>query len=208
MENIALGRAVSRNAIGAISRNDSQASRTSGRDTVLRARSTSQRVSMEEYYRSQLGNTSRRQSIASVADNFEDPPSYDIAVNGLHLPPTRLKIVPREDEGREQLPAYSCSIMIQAVFAKKMELETAVNRAFDRNWHKVYVELQGTSLRFYKSKSAGLFADGGGPKSCADDPPYLKKGELLKIYSLQHADVGIAADYEKYVEIKVSNCKH
>jgi hypothetical protein len=52
-------------------------------------------------------------------------------------------------------------------------------------------------LRFYKAKSAGLFADGGGPNTSADLPPYLKPGELLKIYSLQHADVGIAADYKK-----------
>ena len=89
--------------------------------------------------------------------------------------------------------------MIRAVFERKMELETAVHRAFDRNWHKVFVELQGTALRFYKAKSAGLFADGGGPNTSADLPPYLKAGDLLKIYSLQHADVGIAADYKKYV---------
>ncbi len=154
---------------------------------------------MEEYYHSQLSPTPRRDSVSSNSDTVDDPPSYDVAINGLHLPTTRLKIQPREDQGREQLPAYSCSIMMRAIFSKKMELETAVHTAFDRRWYQVYAELHGTALRFYKVKSAGLFAGGGGPGTSADDPPYLKPGELLKIYSLQHADVGIAADYLKYV---------
>jgi hypothetical protein len=152
---------------------------------------------MEEYYHSQMNTTSRRDLVSTNGDHIDDPPSYDVAINGSHLPSTRLKIEPREDQGREQLPAYSCSIMIRAIFSKKMELETAVQTAFDRKWHQVYAELQGTALRFYKVKSAGMFAGGGGPNTSADDPPYLKPGDLLKIYSLQHADVGIAADYLK-----------
>jgi len=152
---------------------------------------------MEEYYNSQANPTPRRDSVSSNNDTFDDPPSYDVAINGLNLPVTRLKIQPREDQGKEQLPAYSCSIMIRAIFSKKMELETAVHTAFDRKWYQVYAELQGTALRFYKVKSAGIFASGGGPNTSADDPPYLKPGELLKIYSLQYAEVGIAADYLK-----------
>jgi hypothetical protein len=171
----------------------------SGNDAWSRSRAVAPRLSMEEYYHSQINPTSRRDSVSSKSDPVDDPPSYDVAINGLHLPTTRLKIEPREDQGREQLPAYSCSIMIRAIFSKKMELETAVHTAFDRKWYQVYAELQGTALRFYKVKSAGMFAGGGGPNTSADDPPYLKPGELLKIYSLQHADVGIAADYLKYV---------
>jgi hypothetical protein len=85
-----------------------------------------------------------KNTITAISSTFlgDDPPAYDVAINGLPLPATRLKIQPREDEGREQLPAYSCSIMIRAVFERKMELETAVHRAFDRNWHKLFVELQ------------------------------------------------------------------
>src|SRR5271163_2660302 len=98
----------------------------SGNDAWSRSRAVAQRLSMEEYYHSQLNTTLRRDSTSSNGDAFDDPPSYDVAINGLHLPPTRLKIQPREDQGREQLPAYSCSIMIRAIFSKKMELETAV----------------------------------------------------------------------------------
>lgn len=173
------------------------ASSYSGNDVRSRSMAVSLRFSMEEYYLSQVNHSPRRDSTSSDSEHGDDPPSYDVAINGLHLPATRLKIEPRPDQGREQLPAYSCSIMIRAVFSKKLELETAVHRAFDRNWYQVYAELQGTALQFYKVKSAGIFAGGGGPNTSADLPPYLKPGELLKIYSLQHADVGIAADYVK-----------
>jgi hypothetical protein len=192
--------------VPAISRTVSRTSETSwDSDNGLRhgPGPTRQRVSMEEYYQSQLTIISRRQSAFEGPGNLDDPPPYDAAINGLGFIPTRLKIQPREDEGRERLPAYSCSILIRAVLDKKMELETAVHTAFDRKWHKVFVELQGTALRIYKTKSAGIFADGGGPNTSADLPPYLKPGELLKIYSLQHADVGIAADYQKYIQ---QNC--
>jgi hypothetical protein len=175
----------------------SMASNHSGNDAWSRSRAVPQRLSMEEYYNSQANPTPRRDSVSSNNNAFDDPPSYDVAINGLNLPATRLKIQPREDQGYEQLPAYSCSIMIRAIFSKKMELETAVHAAFDRKWYQVYAELQGTALRFYKVKSAGIFAGGGGPNTSADDPPYLKPGELLKIYSLQYAEVGIAADYLK-----------
>jgi hypothetical protein len=158
-------------------------------------RPLSRRVSMEEYYHNQLVHQTRQ----STGDYFDSPPSYDIAVKGLRLPKSRLSVTPREDEGREWLPSYSCSIMIQSVFVKKMELELAVHRAHDRNWYKVFAELQGTALRFYKVKGAGLFSkDQGGATTSPDRPPWVKPGELLKSYSLLYADVGIAADYEKY----------
>jgi hypothetical protein len=150
---------------------------------------------MEEYYFNQLVN----QPHPSAPSAGDSPPSYGIHTKGLRLPKTRLKVTPREDEGCEQLPPYSCSIMIQSVFMKKMELESAVHRAHDRNWYKVFAELQGTALRFYKVKGAGLFSkDQGGATTSPDLPPWLKPGELLKAYSLQYAEVGIAADYEKY----------
>jgi hypothetical protein len=38
------------------------------------------------------------------------------------LPPARFKILPREEEGREALPPYTCSLHKEAVFERKMEL--------------------------------------------------------------------------------------
>jgi hypothetical protein len=79
---------------------------------------------------------------------------------------------------------------------KKMELESAVHKARDRNWYKVFVTLQGTALTLYKIKSTRVHVKDR-PKVSADLPLSLKRGDLLKSYNLQHADVGIAADYVK-----------
>jgi len=38
------------------------------------------------------------------------------------LPPSRFKILPREEEGREELPPYTCSLHREAMFERKMEL--------------------------------------------------------------------------------------
>lgn len=174
----------------------------SGRDAALTAstassrpsstgRPRSQRLSVDGYYYNQLIDSSRRQSDAS-----DHPPSYDAATQ----PQLHFKVQPRENEGKEQLPKYSCSIMIRAVFAKKMELESAVHRAQDRKWSRVFVDLQGTALRIYKTKSVGIFSKAQLAANLTPDlPPYLKPGMLLRTYSLQYADVGVAADYIKYV---------
>lgn len=155
------------------------------------------RVSMEDYYYNRLLNNSRRPSLAS--NHFEYPPSYDFAVTGLeNLPQRKVKIEPRWNEGHEELPAYSCSITQHAVFLRKMELESAVHKAHDRSWYRVWVELQGTALTFYETKSLGLFSSSkSAPNMTPDQPPFLKRGDQVRTYSLQHADVGIAADYTK-----------
>ncbi|EKD21075.1 PH domain-containing protein [Drepanopeziza brunnea f. sp. 'multigermtubi' MB_m1] len=124
-----------------------------------------------------------------------EPPSYDSLLD----PPIlrrKYNIQPREDEGREILPAYSSAISIQNVFSKKMELEGVVQKARDRTWYKVLATLQGTALKFHKLKGHSLFLG-------KDDGEKLgssissKKGSFLKSYNLQYADVGIAADYIK-----------
>ena len=60
----------------------------------------------------------------------EAPPPYDEALD-LPLPPARFKVAPREEEGRENLPTYSCSIRREAVFERKVELESPFERAYD-----------------------------------------------------------------------------
>ncbi|KAG9241591.1 hypothetical protein BJ878DRAFT_427793 [Calycina marina] len=107
----------------------------------------------------------------------------------------KFNVQPREDEGNEILPVYSTAISICNVFSYKKELEGAVHKAHDRTWCKVCVNLQGTALSLYKYKSGGMFASMG--REGYDIPVDSKKGELIRNYNLQHADVGIAADYYK-----------
>lgn len=158
---------------------------TTATNTAAPSTQANVRVSMEDYYE-QLSNGS--------IDPKSPPPSYD-ATSPRPRSCRKFNIQPREDEGNEVLPAYSCAISHEAVFMMKLELESAVFRAQDRNWNKVWATLQGTALNFYKCKGGGPFQFGGvyGP----DVPTGVKRGDLLKSYSLQHADVGTAADYFK-----------
>jgi hypothetical protein len=153
----------------------------------------SRRLSIEEYYGRIFERPTNR-------DTVQEPPDYDLALEGLRVPPSAVKISLRKDEGYEILPSYTCSIMIQAVFQRKMELESAVQRADDRNWSKVFLKIQGTALQVYKVKNLGMFSkEYSDPILNPDLPPYLRAGDLLRTYSLQYAEVGIAADYVKYI---------
>lgn len=134
----------------------------------------------------------------SIVDPLIDaPPSYDASVRSQNMR-RRLNIQPREDEGREELPGYSTGISLENVFMRKMELQGAIHRASDRNWYRVLATLQGTLLTFYKVKGSGVFCrERGDRKGTPDLPAGTKRGSLLGSYNLQHADVGIAADYVK-----------
>ena len=151
---------------------------------------------MEEFYGQPSSPDLAGCAIDGVADS---PPSYDVDAL-VRSPQLRRKfnIQPREDEGREILPPYSSEISLENVFSRKMELEGAIHRATDRNWYRVSVMLQGTALTLYKYKSSGYFSTWSSDGGKADLVVPGKKGELLKSYNLQHADVGIAADYYKY----------
>jgi hypothetical protein len=158
-----------------------------------------QRVSMEDYYHSQLFGASPLLSRIPSSEDPQRPPSYEATVQTLQLPASRYKVQPRADEGKEELPGYSCPISLQGVFMIKMELQSAIHKAQDRNWYKYWAVLQGTVLSIHRTKREGIMArQPTGPRSTPDRPPGLKAGALLKSYTLQHAEVGIAADYKKY----------
>ncbi|KAM0136693.1 hypothetical protein ACHAP3_004441 [Botrytis cinerea] len=185
--------------------------------------SSSRRVSMEEYYKQNNESSDQIQepeveeepeeesehepememedkstNSLSMADPLLDsPPSYDASVRSQNMR-NRLNIQPREDEGREILPGYSAGISLENVFMRKMEMQGAIHRASDRNWYRVYATLQGTLLTFHKAKGSGVFGlELGDRKSTPDLPAGTKRGNLLGSYNLQHAEVGIAADYVK-----------
>lgn len=99
----------------------------------------------------------------------------------------------------EELPGYSTSIQLEAIFSMKHEIENTIKRAEDRQWHAAFVTLNGTALNIHRVKKGwgwGKTRDCG-PSIDPDNPPWMKKGNLEKSYSLLHADAGIAADYKK-----------
>jgi hypothetical protein len=127
---------------------------------------------------------------------LDSPPSYDASIRS-HKLQNRFNIQPREDEGREALPGYSTAISLENVFLRKMELQGAIHRASDRNWYRVVATLQGTALTFHKVKNSSVFGRSDGRKGTPDYPSGIKRGSVISSYNLQHADVGIAADYVK-----------
>ncbi|KAJ3955703.1 hypothetical protein N0V92_007785 [Colletotrichum tropicale] len=146
------------------------------------------RLSMEEdyFYQEVMTSPLRRPS---------QPPPYE-RESGPRRPLAGSAVA---DYGvQEKLPEYSCDIELEGVWVKKMEVENTTKRAEDRNWHTTFVQLRGTALNFYNvKKDWGWGRSRDGPTISPDNPPWVKKSSLDRTYSLQHADVGIAADYKK-----------
>lgn len=155
------------------------------------------RLSMEEDY--------FYEQVMTFAQPLQ-PPAYHAATHGTYEGPSRKGKETVLDDNvmldQELLPAYSCDVHMENVFQMKMEIEDAVKRAEYRNWRTMFVELHGTALHIYSAKKKD-FGWGKsrmhGPDVKPDNPSWLRKGSLERSYSLQHADVGIAADYQKYV---------
>lgn len=153
------------------------------------------RRSVSDYYSSRAGYFNAFPS-ASTSRSPAAPPTYDDTLQEKPLPPSRFKIEPREEEGNEQLPTYTCSLHREAVFDHKMELSSPFDRAGKRKWGKIYAILHGTLLQLYKPKRVPFFSSSRKPRQ-AGKPVGHTPGEMLKSYTLQLAEIGIAADYRK-----------
>lgn len=60
------------------------------------------------------------------------------------------EILPREEEGREGLPGYSCAIHIEGYMPRKLEFTAPGVQARDRAWKRQYFVLHGTSIKIFK----------------------------------------------------------
>jgi hypothetical protein len=156
------------------------------------------RLSMEEdfHYQAELMTATPRRPSQPPPYETEPKPSrlrsHESAAAG--------KAVAVERGYDENLPRYSCDIHCEGVFERKMEIENTTKRAEDRNWHTTFVTLHGTALNLYNvKKDWGWGRSRDGPTISPDNPPWIKRSSLEKSYSLLYADVGIAADYKKYV---------
>ena len=112
-------------------------------------------------------------------------PTYETVSSGRG--PYRFKPTPL-DEANDKLPPYTCSVFMQGPLALKQELSSPFTVAYDRRWRNVHATLRGTQLQFYRSKNGPLFG------KTYETP---QAGRLLKTYSLQHAEVGVAQDFKK-----------
>jgi hypothetical protein len=99
----------------------------------------------------------------------EDPPSYAMA--------SRQKPVARREitAGKEVLPQYTCTVSAGVRMLVNMESVNPLHEVAQSEWRDVYVEVRGTMLNFHRVK------DG-------------RASKLLRSYTLQHAEIGLAPD--------------
>lgn len=77
------------------------------------------------------------------------PPAYHSVYERAGFGPKQI-VFPREEEGKEGLPDYTCAIHIEGYMPRKMEFTAPSVQAKDRAWKRQYVVLHGTSIKFYK----------------------------------------------------------
>ncbi|KAK7538499.1 uncharacterized protein J3D65DRAFT_543393, partial [Phyllosticta citribraziliensis] len=106
-------------------------------------------------------------------------------------PPTYASSLQNPESSRpsDHLPPYSCAIEFQGPLAFKKEVTNIFELPCSKqaNWIDVYVVLRGTMLSIYRLKHQFF-----GKRSHKPSP-----GRLLKNYSLQHAEIGLALDFKK-----------
>ena len=112
------------------------------------------------------------------------PPSYEVATSASTLTTSTDTELPNPQD--DVLPEYSCSIEYCGTLALRCELTTPFLESCDNKWHEVFVALRGTQLNFHKLKSSAFSK--GKPQAI---------GRLIRSYTLQHAEVGVATDWRK-----------
>ncbi|OCB86648.1 hypothetical protein A7U60_g6329 [Sanghuangporus baumii] len=91
--------------------------------------------------------TLRRQRSMPTFSTSGPPPPYPSFLLPEHL--RRFAPLPRDDEGKEELPPYSNDIRLAAIMPRKMEFSAPGVPARDRKWRRVHCVLEGTAFRVY-----------------------------------------------------------
>ncbi|PPQ78631.1 hypothetical protein CVT25_010595 [Psilocybe cyanescens] len=114
------------------------------------AASVNKRISMAPAYDALSHPLRRRRSMPTFTATTAPPPYPDFAPH----PQSGLKgirILPREDEGREVLPPYTNDIKLVAIMPRKLEFSRPGVQAKDRKWRRVLCVLEGTVFKVYKA---------------------------------------------------------
>jgi hypothetical protein len=128
----------------------------------------------------------------------DSPPSYASANSDSTL--SRLNAQAQREKAAlsAPLPPYTCTVQIEGILGLKQELVSPFQVAGNREWNDAYVVLQGTQLSIYRIKAPSILS-----KTRTVGP-----GRLIKTYTLQHAEVGIALDVKKTALVPKSPFAH
>ncbi|KAF1970890.1 hypothetical protein BU23DRAFT_201341 [Bimuria novae-zelandiae CBS 107.79] len=117
------------------------------------------------------------------------PPSYDVATSNKTLTWAHTKRL-EESEAvwiNTSPPPYECTVFKSGIMGMKQELTAVFQISRSRDWHDVYVVVQGTQLNIHRIKSPSILSKNRSPAP----------GRLIKSFTLQHAEVGVASDFKK-----------
>ncbi|KAF7726101.1 hypothetical protein EC973_009076 [Apophysomyces ossiformis] len=113
----------------------------------------------------------------------DKPPKYDDPRHPWYTAlPSYLSsrtIQPREEEGKEALPPYECTVYKMGYIKVKRERDLPQIESRDRSWKKLYLVLWGTIIRAYKREPT-------------------EKTQPVWSYSMQQAETDLATDYVRY----------
>lgn len=119
----------------------------------------------------------------------DSPPSYAVSARLARIPSN-----PRYfDGGREVLPKYTCTVAREGVMQMRVEKVSPFQFLPKQEWRTVYTVLRGTQLSIHKVKTmrvGGLSVDG--------------PGKLIRQYTLQHAEVGLATDVVYHILVPLT----
>lgn len=116
----------------------------------------------------------------SCAVSTDEPPPYATA---LRTPARALRAV---HHGKEALPKYTCTVGMEGKLLLNLESTNPLHGSCQGEWREVYVVVRGTMISFHRVTSAG------------------GAGKLLRSYTLQHAEVGLASDVEHTILVPQS----
>jgi hypothetical protein len=117
------------------------------------------------------------------------PPTYACATSPQTLTwlNTKASVEAAAVRSEKAPPAYTCTVERQGIMGVKQELSSVFEIARTREWQDVYVVLRGTQLVLHRLKSPSMLSKSRTPT----------QGKVIKTYSLQHAEVGVAADFKR-----------
>lgn len=154
----------------------------------------------------QLQPQQRLRGVIGYHNVFKDP--YDIELVDDEPPgygskcmsPLRKRIpVGDHESSHDQIPSYDCSVFLQGVCDYKVEKETPFDFIEDPKWSTKYAVLSGTQLLIHDVRKPNPLALAANPSLPREMP-----GKLVKKFTLQHAEMGLAADHKKYILVPKS----
>ena len=129
-------------------------------------------------------------AIVSDQEENEDgptsPPGYDISIFGRKTH----RVAHKDDHGLDILPRYTCSVSAEAPVELCFEQNTPFDKFKKQEWTQAYAVLSGSLLRLHTVRRPT-------PGILSLNTDRSQAGRLIRAFSMQHAEVGIAADEPK-----------